>query len=294
MPLARPASAAVHTPTEKEIEIFERDGVVCLRGVFDLAWIELLREAVEHAMARPSVLAKEYGQRGTGRFFGDYNMWKRFPAFRRFTCESPAAGIVAALMRSAGVHLYNEHLLVKEPGSTDAPTPWHHDFPYFRLTGAQICSMWVGLDRVTLETGAMSFVRGSHRWGKIFRPSQFRNGRAAEPGGDYADLPDIDSERGRYDIISYDLEPGDCTVHHALTLHAAGGNRSATVRRRALSIRYAGDDARWYARSFAPEEDGAAYVQLDRDVALLTGERLNEPNFPAVWPKASSSPRLSA
>ena len=33
-------------------------------------------------------------------------------------------------------------------------------------------------------------------------------------------------------------------VHHARTLHAAGGNRSATQRRRAISVRYAGDDVR--------------------------------------------------
>ena len=95
---------------------------------------------------------------------------------------------------------------------------------------------------------------------------------------------DIDADPECFPIISYDLEPGDCTVHHALTLHSAGGNRSAEVRRRAVSIRYAGDDVRWYARSFSPQEAGAAYVQLDAEVTLRTGEPLASPWFPPVWP----------
>jgi len=39
-------------------EDFERDGVVCLRGVFDPPWIEVLARGVERNLADPSPLAK--------------------------------------------------------------------------------------------------------------------------------------------------------------------------------------------------------------------------------------------
>jgi len=41
--------------------------------------------------------------------------------------------------------------------------------------------------------------------------------------------------------FQYALESGDCTVHHGLLLHAAGGNRRSD-RRRAYVTRWAGDD----------------------------------------------------
>jgi ectoine hydroxylase-related dioxygenase (phytanoyl-CoA dioxygenase family) len=275
----------VRPVTPEEARRFDADGVVLLRGVFEPKWIEMLRSGVEQAMANPSPLAKDYGAKTSGRFFGDYNMWKRFAVFREFTCQSPAAESAALLMGSTNVNLYNEHLLVKEPGSATARTPWHQDLPYFRLTGRQMCSVWIPLDSATAETGAMSFVRGSHRWGRVFRPMQFRNSQSAEVSTEFEDLPDLDSAEYRAAQVSFDLEPGDCTVHHALTLHSAGGNQSETARRRALSIRYIGDDVRWFNRAFAPEEDNAAYVQLDKDVGLATGDRLDGPDFPRVWPR---------
>ena len=39
--------------TTDEIDTFWRDGVVCLRGMFDADWIARMGEAVDDAIARP-------------------------------------------------------------------------------------------------------------------------------------------------------------------------------------------------------------------------------------------------
>ncbi len=44
------------------------------------------------------------------------------------------------------------------------------------------------------------------------------------------------------------MQPGDVLVHQAMTIHGAPGNSSSTVRRRAYSIRWTGDDAIWDPR----------------------------------------------
>ena len=59
--------------------------------------------------------------------------------------------------------------------------------------------------------------------------------------------PDIEAAPGAYDIISFDVEPGDVIVHHVLTVHGAGGNTSDTWRR-AMSFRYCGDRVRYLDR----------------------------------------------
>lgn len=268
--------------TAAEIEAYRRDGVVCLRGILDLDLLRPLGDAIEAAMAAPSPLHKSYqSDASAGLFFGDYNMWKRIEAFRRVSCESAAPGIAAALMGADSINLYNEHLLVKEPGA-DAPTPWHQDFPYYQLTGTQLASIWIGLDPVEEKTGAMRFVRGSHRWGKVFRRKHFASNQDLGRGDRHDELPDIDGRVGEFDIVCHHMEPGDCTVHDALTLHASGPNLSPTMRRRGLSLRYAGDDVRWQPRTFDAGETSAS-SGLDRDVDLAPGAELDCAQFPVVY-----------
>jgi len=59
--------------TSADRATYRIDGIVCLRGVMPLAWIELLREAVEVTMASPGPHVEEYA-RGGGRFFGDLDL----------------------------------------------------------------------------------------------------------------------------------------------------------------------------------------------------------------------------
>jgi ectoine hydroxylase-related dioxygenase (phytanoyl-CoA dioxygenase family) len=238
--------------TDEMAETFQRDGAVPLRGVFSEDWLDLLRAGVAEDMANPSKLSKDYARPGQGRFFTDHHMHRRLEAFRKFTHEGPAAEICARLMGSSKVNLFDEHLLVKEPG-TENPTYWHQDLPYFEMTGVQICSMWIPLDPVTRESGALKFVLGSHRWGKLFRPIRIGVGDRVEEAEAYdGDAPDIDATPENYEIASWDYAPGDCVVFHGAILHGAWPNLTPDRRRRALAVRFAGDDVRWQPRDYIP------------------------------------------
>ena len=46
------------SPTEEERARYERDGVVCLRGVFGEEWLSLLREATEEVLL-PGILFRK-------------------------------------------------------------------------------------------------------------------------------------------------------------------------------------------------------------------------------------------
>lgn len=120
----------------------------------------------------------------------------------------------------------------------------------------------------------MQFVRGSHRWDVDYRPHLFVI-QDPIPGTDGDIVPDVDALD--VEIITFALEPGDITVHHARTLHAAGPNASATCRRRAISVRYCGDDTRIHFRSGAPRKPE------QRD--LRDGDALGGPVHPQVWPR---------
>ena len=235
--------------SKQAIDAFWADGAICLRGVFDDSWIKRLREAVDLDLVSPGPLHKVRTSSGSqGLFFVDFQLWQRFEACRDFVWNSGAAEIVAQILQSQSTFFYHDHLLVKEPRASD-PTPWHHDQPYYPIEGKQICSIWLPLDPVDAQT-CVEYVKGSHRWGKWFTPQYFNSRGSQLQAQDprFEPIPDISAERDRHEFLSWDLEPGDCIVFHALTVHGAPGNLSSSRRRRAWATRWCGDDARYQTR----------------------------------------------
>ncbi len=258
---------------------FRRDGAVCLRQCFEARWIEMLRDAVEVDKAAPGPMARHNTAEGEpGEFFVDFQLWRRWPECRRFVEESPAAGIAAALLGASRIAFYHDHLLVKEPG-TEAPTPWHHDQPYYPIDGEMIGSIWLPLDPISLDV-SVEFIAGSHRWGRRFRPRYFDPDHTSldVPEDGFEEIPDFDAERDAHRILKWEMAPGDCIFFHALTVHGAPGNDSATRRRRAYATRWLGEDTR--------------YAELPGRISppiaghgLRPGDSMTCALFPEVWPR---------
>ena len=228
---------------------FQRAGVAVLRGAF-ANWVDDLRAGVERNLAEPGPHVRRYTPEGEpGYFFGDYCNWQRIPEYRKFVLDSDLGRLGAQLMGASTVRFFHEHVLVKEPGTREA-TPWHHDHPYYSVDCDQSCSFWIPLDPVAANV-CPEFIVGSHRWGKWYVPTRFTGqqwDRGEEPER-LEQIPDINANREQYDIVSFDLEPGDAIAFDFLTVHGAPPNPSPTERRRGFSARVIGDNARWAERS---------------------------------------------
>lgn len=285
----RDAAASV---TEAQVAAYERDGVVCLRGVLPSSWLQRMEAAVERALERAGAvdmteMARSIEASGgealvdasvdpraeRGHFYAGTDHWLSDPDFHAFAATSPLPALAATLMRSDKVNLYEDSLLVKEPGTVE-PTAFHQDLAYFHVEGEQICSSWSPLDPVSQETGAVQYVRGSHLWRREFRPNLFVSTMPI-PGTRGEEVPDIQARPADYELVQFDTEPGDVVVHHARTLHGAGGNHSNTLRRRAVSVRYCGADARYRIREGAPMKPHHHHVK--------DGDLLDLAACPVVW-----------
>jgi ectoine hydroxylase-related dioxygenase (phytanoyl-CoA dioxygenase family) len=283
--MAEPARAV----SRDEIETFWADGVVCLRGVLDPDVVHAMDEPVEVALrARESADLGEMGRalagsgaevatdgESTGRFVSGVDHWRSQPEFCEFAAASGLPELVGALLRATKVNLYEDSVLVKEPGARER-TVWHQDLSYFHVDGEQLCTTWVPLDPTDASTGAVRYARGSHRWDAVYRPNLFVSSMPI-PGTEGELVPDVDALAtvGDAEVVTFTTEPGDVVVHHARTLHAAGGNRSATTRRRAISVRYCGDDARVLVRAGAPKKPYQEHV--------TDGAVPDSPDCPVVW-----------
>ena len=263
--------APIRAITQDEINTFDVDGVVCLRQFFDTNTVELLQEIAEENILNPSPMAIDASQGGTGRFFGDTFVWAHHPHLKEFVWHSPAADMAKEILQSNKINVIFDQFLIKDPG-TSTPTLCHHDQTYWPVAGSQVATMWIALDPVTNATGAVEYIKGSHKWGKRFKAVSFKDKNMYKE--DLPEVPDIAANRDKYEFIQYEMEAGDCTLHHGLTLHGAPGNSSQTQKRRAYIIRWAGDDVTYDPRpNLQP---------MLRDPGIKVGDPLDCELFPVL------------
>lgn len=210
----------------------------------------------------------------SGSFLLDTSVSSRLKEFKKFTLRGAAPQIAGALLESKKVNFFGDQVFVKEPGTREK-TAFHQDAPYFDIEGEQCCVLWIPVDPVTIENGAMMYVRKSHKCGTVYQPNVFIS-QTPLPGAEGEVLPDIEGNLDDYDIIHFDVEPGDILVHNYKTIHGTGGNIHKYQVRRAASLRYCGDDIRYKARPGAPK-------QLHLTTHLKDGDPLCGPDFPIVW-----------
>ena len=210
------------------IEEFEANGAVCLRQVFSPEWIAKIRAGIQQNLVHPSGFSEALRDPpNKAMYFNDYFNWRHISEFRDFAFHSPAAEVARQLMRSSTVTFYHEHVLVKERGALKE-TPWHQDQAYYPFDGDQVCSIWLPVDDVPLET-TLQFVRGSHKEGWFF-PRKFatslnyplktvpQSNNAKVDGNVYRNVPGAE-EIARREILQWSLSVGDCVVFHMKTLH---------------------------------------------------------------------------
>jgi ectoine hydroxylase-related dioxygenase (phytanoyl-CoA dioxygenase family) len=263
--------------SEELVDQFERDGAVCIREAVDA-------EVAASVLANIDTLIADENDRWTtirSGGFSDRHLWPTMPWMYEFCANTRLPAIVGSLLHSSEMRLFFDHIFVRDAG-TQQDTPWHQDRPYWPFSGKQIASVWVALTACDKSSGAVQFVRGSHDWGKVFRPMSFvKEGGVSEfllEHPECEEIPDIDAAADEYEILCWDMQPGDAIVFSAEIVHGAKENMDASRRRAALSIRYIGDDARW-----EPKKGTDPIVNQD-SVGISPGEPPHDDKrFPLVW-----------
>ena len=260
---------------DKDIQNYTRDGAVVIRGLFSPEEIQWLVKGIETNISAPSWRSKVASNSDDpGWFMEDFCTWEENPFYRRVIEKSPLASVAAKLMQSQEVRLFHDHMLVKEPG-TEQRTPWHQDQPYYNIDGKQNVSFWIPVDSVP-KAWTLEVVAGSHLGGWLM-PRTFLNQQAKWfPEGSMLEVPDIEADRKKYDILGWALEPGDAVAFHMLSLHAAAGIQG-DQRRRVFSVRLIGDDVIHAPRSWETSPDFPGLVD-----ELPAGAPMNHPLFPLL------------
>lgn len=145
-------------------------------------------------------------------------------------CTLPA--IVGRVQSVLGpdIILWGSQVFCK-PAGTGLEVPWHQDGEYWPIRPLATCSVWIALDDVDVDNGAMRYVPGSHREQTLYPHS--RSERTDLALNEVLAPAHIDESRARYDI----LRAGELSLHDVYLVHGSAANRS-NRRRAGFVARY--------------------------------------------------------
>ena len=255
------------------INSYNINGVIVLRNVISENWLKKLQRGIKKNFDNPSKYKCVYEEsNGKELFYDDYCNWNRIEEYKDFLFNSKLANIASQLMKSKKINIFHEHVLIKEAGA-EKKTPWHQDQSYYCVEGKQNISFWCPLDKVNKHSSP-EFICKSHTWTNKFLPTKFFGDSYEHIDKDFEKIPDIENSRDKFEILSYDLMPGDIIGFNFATVHGSPGNKSDRVRR-AFSARFTGDDARYIKRK---GEMSPPFPNIN----LKNGEILDSDTFPIV------------
>jgi len=271
--------------TDQEVDGFRRDGAIVLRGKFCRKWIDSLRAGIDANLAKPSPrFARHTTDPEAPSYLEDFWVWSLFPEFEEFAHHSPCAPIAARLLGAPSINLVMDNWFLREAGSTSRP-PFHQDLAYFDFQGT-MCVLWLPLEPVSKENG-IAFVRGSHLLDKLFMRVRFADGHNSGPGAcevngqTYHLPPDVNADPDAYDLLQWDLEPGDCIYFDMRTLHGGLTSEIPTETVRRFTLRMTAPDGMIRYRGEWAKGERAIFEAAD----YADGDKIDGPFFPCLWPR---------
>jgi ectoine hydroxylase-related dioxygenase (phytanoyl-CoA dioxygenase family) len=205
-----------------DVEQFGRDGFVHLsrvlsRGTLDRYATEITNKVIElNTMQLPMEERSIYDK----AFLQVINLWRESEVVRQLVFARRLAAIATELLGAAGVRLYHDQALYKEPSG--GITPWHVDQYYWPLSTEKTCTVWIPLQDTPIEMGPLSFAAGSQRY-QCLRDL---------PIGDDSELQIQEAmDREQFPYVQEPFALGDVSFHSGFTFHRAPANESDQARK---------------------------------------------------------------
>ena len=280
-----------------QIARYQRDGAILLKGFLSGEELELLERGLEESYANPGKrFSRVHSKTGQGETFLETFPTLTSPSLQRLIDIGRIPEVAARIMECPSAQLILDQVFYKKASHVNG-TPWHQDTPYLRVRGDQMIRVWLCCDPSPREL-TLQIVRGSHRWnvvyngiapersalqhtgeGKMFKyrgDAQLNNGPV---------MPDIARYRDSFDILGWDVEPGDALVFNGNMLHAAGGCENSPHPRRVYASMWGGPDLLY----IDPPENAIPTLADIRGFQVPNGSRVGDYRdaVPVGWEEAA-------
>ena len=99
----------------------------------------------------------------------------------------------------------------------------HQDNYYWNLVSPNALTIWIAIDKANKKNGSLDYLLKSHK--KLYKHE------ASYMPGSSQKLMDIKKLKKKFETKSFNLNPGDCLIHHSQVVHGSKKNLSKFNRR---------------------------------------------------------------
>ena len=230
---ATPSAWDQYRLTANQVAQYQRDGYLHGVRVLDDIQVDALREQLTRLMdpAHPGhALFYEYHSNESPDpdtvLFHALGAWRIETAFHD-VLWNPAFLLPASQLLGGAVRFWHDQLFCK-PAHHGGVVAWHQDYSYWTRTQPLAhLTCWMALDDSTTENGCLYYVPGSHQWDLL---------PITGLAGDMEAIQSVltPAQRDAFKPVPVELRKGECSFHHALTVHGSYENRSPRPRRATL------------------------------------------------------------
>lgn len=114
--------------------------------------------------------------------------------------------------------------LFAKPAKIGLAAPVHQDNYYWCIKDNKALTIWVSLNQVSKKNGGVFYFNGSHNFGIFDHIPSYKKGSSQQ-------VKNLDYIKKKFTIETPQLMPGDCLVHHCLTVHGSNKNKSNISRK---------------------------------------------------------------
>jgi len=255
-------------------EQFDRDGWTVARGVVTADEVAAMTDVFTSILPESA----DWPARSDGIVAEIAGASRAHESLARIATDRRFGALAAEALQAPRVQLLQDSLLFK-PARAGASVDWHQDHTYVGfLAPPRVVTLRIALLPESTDSGGMRVVSGSHRWGSVGEIRAFSESRVDSL------LPSLTEEQ-RSDVdaaVSLDLEPGDVSIHHCLTLHGSGPNRGDRARRTIILRMF---DAQCRLDPTRLAAGASAHFPLDPDGSLAASR------FSLVFGQEAPAPR---
>ena len=255
------------------------NGAVKLEAFLRPEYLAACRACFDWSVAHPGPYATQVFRGTTHQHLNDNANPAAAQMYRELVARGPFADFLAAAWGSKHVWYYGEEIFSKEGGQAGR-TPWHQDTSYGPFGGEHWANFWISFEPVP-KANAIEIVKGSHHGVRYDGTAYDDPDDPTKPlwGGALPRLPDIEAERAldptRWEILSWEVLPGDAVVFHGGTLHGGAPVDARCPHRHTLVLRFFGEDS-----TFQALPNGRGWFVAKEAVAhLKTGDPFRSPYF---------------
>ena len=205
--------------TADQVDRYQRDGFLFPLDIFDSGRVADIIAALDEART----VAREKGLESEIAWLLRANTHYILPFVSEVARAPQLLDRVESIL-GPNIMLWSAEFFIKG-AHTDKIVSWHQDLTYWGLgeTNEEMTA-WLALSDVSVESGCMRFVPGSHHQQIVPHRDTFDAANLLSRGQEIAvDVAEDDA----VDVI---LDPGQVSFHHGRMFHASGPNRSAQDR----------------------------------------------------------------